>query len=315
MLIKIKDRVMNFDYDSLAALAAVVRGGSFEAASRTLNVTQSAVSQRIKQLEDRVGTVLIIRGRPCVPTETGLQLCQHYEHVVLLEHEVSERMDALFGTSGQVAAPIRIAVNSDSLATWFPAVVRRASFELNLRFEIIPLDQEYTEQALKSGDALAIVTTNYNPIHGCRLVSLGAMEYMAIATPEYMERYFADGVTLPRIKAAPGILFDRKDTLPEQWMDVAFGQSIKQPISHMIPSYEGYMSCCMNGTGWGMMPTDTAQPFVDKGELVELVPGKRILISLHWQSSSQGSEILRLLSELVADEARKTMIADSFRQD
>jgi hypothetical protein len=51
--------------DQLAALAAVVEFGGFDAAAERLHVTPSAVSQRIKALEQRVGQVLVIREKPC----------------------------------------------------------------------------------------------------------------------------------------------------------------------------------------------------------------------------------------------------------
>ena len=58
------------DYASLAAVSSVVREGTFERAARALNVTPSAISQRVKQLEERLGSVLIIRGQPCAPTDS-----------------------------------------------------------------------------------------------------------------------------------------------------------------------------------------------------------------------------------------------------
>jgi LysR family transcriptional regulator (chromosome initiation inhibitor) len=300
----------NIDYESLAVLAAVVREGSFDGAARSMNVTQSAVSQRIRQLESKVGTMLIIRGRPCVPTETGQALCQHYDEVVLLQHELKSRLAAEGQRSAQ-AARIRIAVNSDSLATWFPSVVRRAAEELNILFEISHDDQDHTEQAIRSGEALAVVTANYTPIHGCKRISLGAMEYLAVASPDFVSRHLPDGPTLSALAAAPCIFFDRKDTLPEQWLEKCFDQ-VERPPAHLVPSYEGYLSCLVNGTGWGMMPMETTERLIRKGRLVELIEGKRICISLHWQSAAQTSEILRLLSELVQDEARKLLIPDSY---
>ncbi len=177
---------MEIHYDSLAALAAVVREGSFDSAARSLDVTQSAVSQRIKMLEEKVGTVLIIRRRPCVSTEAGLRLCQHFEQVSLLQYELEERLGSLTEDVELHQATIRISVNSDSLATWFPNVIKRATDELNIRFEIIPDDQEHTEQSLKSGEALAVVTAIEKPVQGCRRISLGAMEYKAVATNEFI---------------------------------------------------------------------------------------------------------------------------------
>ena len=72
------------DYASLSAVAVVIREGSFEGAARALNVTPSAISQRVKQLEERVGGVLIVRGQPCTPTEMGRLICRHVEQVGML---------------------------------------------------------------------------------------------------------------------------------------------------------------------------------------------------------------------------------------
>lgn len=305
---------MDYDYDSLIALAAVVREGGFDAAAKSLEVTQSAVSQRIKQLEDKVGSLLIIRGRPCVPTELGLHLCQHVEQVTLLQHELSDRISTMTAGAGAGAATIRISVNSDSLATWFPNVMRRAAQDIGVRVEVIPDDQEHTEQSLKSGDALAVVTAVEKPVQGCRRISLGAMEYMAVGSKAFFDNYFSSGVSLASIKDAPGLAFDRKDTLPGQWMMLCFGETTK-PVTHMMPSYEGYLNCCLNGTGWGLMPVVTVLPLVEKGRLKELISNKRIQISLHWQSSTQSSEILRRLGEIVEEEALIHLMPDSFRTE
>lgn len=303
---------MDFHYDSLVALAAVVREGGFDAAAKSLDVTQSAVSQRIKQLEDKVGSVLVVRGRPCVPTEAGLQLCQHVEQVTLLQHELNDRMNSLSGRSDASAATIRVSVNNDSLATWFPSVIKRASRELGIRFDIIPDDQEHTEQSLKSGDALAVVTSIEKPVQGCRRMSLGAMEYIAVASPEFFKAHFSDGVTLETLKNAACLAFDRKDTIQEQWMMLCFGEAVKTS-NHLVPSYEGYVACCLNGTAWGLVPGIAGLPLIESGELIELVPGKRIQISLHWQSSTQSSEILRRLGEVAVEEALIHLLPDNYR--
>ena len=83
------------DYASLSALAAVVREGSFERAARALHVTPSAVSQRIRLLEERIGCALVVRGQPCQATETGRRLCQHVDRVRLLEHELNAEVPTL----------------------------------------------------------------------------------------------------------------------------------------------------------------------------------------------------------------------------
>lgn len=303
---------MQFEYSALEALAAVVQEGTFEAAAKLLGITQSAVSQRIKQLEERSGAVLVVRGRPCVATEYGQQLCRHVEQVQLLEHELDRNLLSIDTPSAARPAVIRITVNNDSLATWFPAVIRRAGTELNVRFDIYSEDQEYSEQRLRSGDALAVVTTSDKPLQGCRRVSLGAMEYVAVASRKFVDTHFRDGVTLKALEAAPLIAFNRKDSLPSQWLMRAFGEEV--PLAgHNLPSFSGYMACCLNGTGWGMMPRVTVVDALREGALVELMPNKPVLVSLHWQSSVQGSEIMRLLSAIVVAEARKSLSADVYR--
>ena len=303
---------MDYDYDSLVSLAAVIREGGFDAAAKSLDVTQSAVSQRIKQLEDKVGAILIIRGRPCVPTELGLQLCRHVEQVTLLQHELNDQISSLIDGQTDKAATIRIAVNNDSIASWFPNVMKRAAQDLNVQLEIIPDDQEHTEKSLKSGNSLAVVTTLEKPVQGCRRISLGAMEYIAVASAEFYSEHFSQGVSLETIKGTRCLAFDRKDTIQDQWMTLCFGAPAKV-FTHMVPSYEGYVACCLNGTGWGIVPGNAGEPHLKTGKLIELVPDKRINISLHWQSSTQSSEILRRLGELVREEAMTHLLPDAFR--
>jgi LysR family transcriptional regulator, chromosome initiation inhibitor len=300
------------DYDSITILAAVVREGSFEAAAKAMNVSQSAVSQRIKQLEDKVGVVLVVRGRPCLPTDAALQFCRHLDEVALLQQELAGRMRALVGGADAQPATIRLGVNNDSLATWFPSLIKRAARELGVRFDILPDDQEHTEVSLKSGDALAVITTLETPVQGCRRISLGSMDYIAVASPELFQREFSKGVSLENLSNSTCVAFNRKDTLPDQWMKLCFGGSV--PVStHFVPSYEGYLSCCLNGVGWGLMPRISASPFVKKGALVELSAGKDVKVSLHWQASMQSSEILTRLGDLVLEEARKHLTPDRFR--
>ena len=300
------------DYDSLIILSAVIREGSFEAAAKSLKVTQSAVSQRIRQLEEKAGVVLVARGRPCLPTEAGIQYCRHVEQVTLLQQELDERMRALVGGDIAGAATIRLGVNNDSLATWFPNLIKRASQELGIRLEVLPDDQDHTEASLKSGDALAVITALETPIHGCRRLSLGSMDYVAVASPEFFLAEFSKGVSLDTLRGSTCLAYNRKDNIQDQWMTLCFGETV--PLStHFVPSYEGYIACCRNGTAWGLVPSIAATPMVALGELVELSPGKVTRVSLHWQASMQSSEILTRLGDLVLEEATKHLVPDAFR--
>lgn len=298
---------MHLDYPSLTALAAVVREGTFEAAARSLNITQSAVSQRIKALEEKTGAVLVVRGRPCVATEYGHRLIRHIEQVQVLEIDLAKNLQAVSGRETPRPAALRIAVNNDSLATWFPEVILRAGTQLNLHFDIVGEDQRDTAELLRNGDALAVVTSEGTPLQGCRRIVLGAMDYLTVATPAFIARHFPDGVTPEAVSRAPCLFYNRKDMLPEHWLLDAFGSSFRL-IGHRLPSFAGLLQCIHNGTGWGLMPRQTIRASLDDGTLRELVPGSTVVLGLYWQASVQSSEIMRVLSSIVADVARTQLL-------
>lgn len=296
---------MRLDNDALAVLAAVIRSGSFDGAAKAMGVTQSAISQRIKQLEDVVGSILVVRGRPCVPTETGLILFSHYEQIELLQ---AETVAKLTGEERiQAATRVRVSANYDSLATWFPHVVREAGEKLNTRVEVVSDDQEFTEQRLRSGDALAALSTSTNDIPGCRRVELGSMEYAAVASPSFYRDHFAEGVTLDALAKAPSIAFDPKDTLPERWMTQTFGQA-PELSSHQMPSYEGHLVCSQIGVGWAMMPLLTVGPMIAAGELVDLSSDTRVVVPLSWYFTMQSNPLLSALSDIVEQHAQDWLV-------
>src|SRR5262249_25793302 len=162
------------DYAALSAVAAVVREGSFERAARALNVTPSAVSQRVKALEDRLGSVLIVRGQPCVATETGRRICRHVEQVGMLEHDLRGSLPGLLPDSGLgERVTLRVAVNADSLGTWFiPAMAAFVANDAAL-LDVAIDDQDHTVEWLKSGAVLAAVTASARAVQGCNSMPLG----------------------------------------------------------------------------------------------------------------------------------------------
>ena len=140
------------DYALLDALAAVIRHGSFERAAKELNVTPSAVSQRVKLLEERVGSVLVKRGQPCVATTSGALLCRHTERVQLLEAELGGRMPALPGQIASAWPTLRVAVNDDSVATWFIDAVG-PFWVVALMLGLLALPRAYELEGLDATDS------------------------------------------------------------------------------------------------------------------------------------------------------------------
>ncbi|MGH8782555.1 LysR family transcriptional regulator ArgP [Paraburkholderia sp.] len=271
------------DYALLDALAAVVRHGSFDRAAGALNVTPSAVSQRVKLLEERVGSVLVKRGQPCVATSSGALLCRHTERVQLLEAELTGRLPALPGIQASAWPTLRIAVNDDSVGTWFLDAVADFCVERSTLLDLVIDDQDHTAQRIRDGSVQGAVTTQAEPIQGCRSVRLGRMRYRAVCSPSFYARHFADGVTRDTLRGAPSIVFSPKDQLQKRFVRRVTRAEVDPPL-HWIPHVAGFLRACVTGLGWGMCPERMIAPHFANGELVDMAPGRHIDIDLYWQS-------------------------------
>jgi LysR family transcriptional regulator (chromosome initiation inhibitor) len=272
------------DYALLDALAAVVRHGSFDRAASELNVTASAVSQRVKLLEERVGSVLVKRGQPCVATASGALLCRHTERVRLLEAQLADDMPSMAGSLlGQSWPTLRVAVNDDSVGTWFVDAVAAFCAERRMLLDLVIDDQDYTAQRIRDGSVQGAVTTQAEPVQGCRSVRLGRMRYLAVCSPSFFDRYFRAGVSREALRRAPCVVFNPKDALQSRFMRRLTRTDIDPP-QHWLPHVGGFLRACITGLGWGMCPTQMIGEPLQRGELVELAPGRHLDVDLYWQS-------------------------------
>ena len=268
------------DYNALAAVSAVIREGSFDSAARKLNITASAVSQRVRGYEDRLGALLIIRGQPCRPTELGQALVTHLDRVHLLEAEIPH----LSFASGPLPPPevtLRIAVNADSLATWFPGAISRFAMKEGICLDLLVEDETCTADRLRSGEVIAAITAQTEPVPGCSSIQLGGMQYVACATPDFAAQYFRTGGTAAEFQEAPCICFDRDDGLEARWLHALHKTDLPQRI-HYVPSTHGFLDFTLNSFGWGLQPHALVDRYLSQGNLIEIVPGHRLTVNLHW---------------------------------
>lgn len=293
------------DYPLLAALAAVIREGGFERAASVLGVTPSAVSQRIRALEERVGAALVVRSQPPVPTEAGARLCAHVERVRLLEGELAADLP---GLAGQGPPALPIAVNADSLGSWFLPAAARFSEATGALLHLLLDDEAHTAARLRSGEVLAAVTADPAAVPGCRTRPLGALRYVACASPAFMARHFPQGVTAAALARAPVLQFDRKDGLQARWLRRHLDLPLAAP-THQVPSTQGFLDACLLGLGWALHPVPLAAAPLAAGRLVELLPGAVLDVRLHWQHARLGARLLEALTREVVAEARRALIA------
>ena len=285
------------DYPQLQALSAVHRRGSFDLAAASLGITPSAVSQRIKALEDRIGALLIQRGQPCIATETGLRLIHHFDAVMLME--------AALPLPDPAPAAVRIAVNADSLATW---VIPALSACPGMLFDIVIDDQDVSQDWLRRGEVAGAITSHPGPLQGCDTVPLGCLRYHATASPDFVARWLADGVTPAALTRAPALTFSDKDRLQSDWLATHLGQGIAYP-THRLASSQGFVDAALAGLGWGMNPAPLVAGYLAAGRLVELIPGTPLDIALHWQFARRTAPALEPLTRALRTAAKRVLLA------
>lgn len=291
------------DYKLLSALAAVIEQGGFERAANTLGLSQSAVSQRIKLLEARIGQPVLVRETPPSPTEIGRRLLNHVQQVRLLERDLTHQVP---GLDDAMPERLRLAINADSLATWWPAAVSGFCTHQNVLLELVVEDQEVGLKRMRAGEVAGCVCAAERPVAGANSLALGAMPYLAVASPAFMRRCLADGVDATTLPQAPAIVFGADDQLQHRYL-AALGVTGSFAY-HLCPSSEGFVRLLESGLGWGMVPELQVREELAQGKLVELIPGRAIHVPLYWHYWRNGGRLLAGLTQHLRREAQKALV-------
>lgn len=293
--------------DLVRTLLAVVDEGTFDAAAGALHVTPSAVSQRVKALERRVGRVLLIREKPVRPTESGEVIVRFARQLARLEHDAHA---ALGMTGSGEATRVSIAVNADSLATWFLPALTRVPEELRPCYELLREDEQHTARLLREGLVMAAVTSAPDAVAGCSVRPLGRMRYLPAAAPAFARRWLGVGSDVPLedvIVDAPVVFFDRLDEFQDVFARRLTGGRPASARRHYVPTSEGFVDAVVSGMGWGMVPATQAEPLLDAGRLVNLAPERAVDAPLFWQQWKLDSPALTAVAEAVAAEAAEAL--------
>lgn len=293
------------DYKLLAALAAVVEQGGFERAARKLALSQSAVSQRIKLLEARVGAPVLMRATPPRPTAAGQRLLNHIQQVQLLEHDLSAEIPLLANDVG--ALRLRIAINADSLATWWAEAVGPLCRDCGPLLELLVDDQDVGLRRMRAGEVAGCVCATAEPVAGARSVRLGVMRYIAVASAEFAQGATERAAVIRCIDHGPAIVFGPDDTLQHRFRAL-LGLS-GDFAHHLCPSSEGYVRMLLAGVGWGMVPALQVIDQLADGRLVELVPAQSIDVPLYWHHWRHGGQLLERLTARLCRAAPRLLLS------
>lgn len=295
-------REMDLPLEHLRTFAAVVDEGTLEGAARRLHITPSAVSQRMRALEERAGSVLLRRTRPVAITEAGATVLRAARQVERIIGDVAAELEQ--GTGGGSRIPL--VANADSLATWLLPALARAGHETGARFEVFRADETVSIERLRSGEAMAALTATAQAVPGCISTRIGVDRYRTVASPEFVREHFAEGVTGAALARAPLIEFDRDDQFQQRFLRRVTRARIDPP-RHFIPSSTEFARAVELGMGWGMLPALQCDASLAAGRLVELAPGTVIELPLYWQRWNLRSPVLDTLSAIIAEEASRAL--------
>ena len=283
----------NIDYKLLKALDAVLLEQNFERAANRLHITQSAVSQRIKLLESQLGQPLLIRAQPLQPTQLGQQLLGHYQRVLQLETELTNQLYS----NNQQAQTMPIAVNADSLSSWFIPALTPLLQEKNIELNLYVEDESRTWERMRSGEALACVTSKAEGIAGSKSNFLGYMEYFCVATPMFVQRYFSEGINKQTLSHAPATAFDQHDDIHLQFLQDHFDLQLGQYPCHTIRSSEAFVDLTLASGAYSLNSRFLIEKYLSTGELINLLPEYQVKVPLYWHHWQLAGKLMTQLTE------------------
>lgn len=292
------------DYRWIEALEAVVSYGNFERAAEALFVSQSAVSQRVKQLEKFLAQPVLVREQPPKPTPVGQKLLALYQQVQLLETEFIPELDDNRVGKVQRAA---IATNADSLATWLlPAlapVMKSRDVELSLAVH----GEGRTLDKLKNGEVIGALSMEPKAMVGCEANYLGRMDYVCVASPEFAARYFPNGVDREALLDAPAVSFDQYDQLHRDFLKLHFNISSDAVTHHHVASSEAFVNLALMGCAYCLIPKLQIERELASGELVDLMPNFFMSFRIYWHHWQLETQLLSEITQAIINHTKELL--------
>ncbi|CAM3214359.1 Chromosome initiation inhibitor [Xenorhabdus nematophila F1] len=290
------------DYRSLQALDAVIRERGFERAAQKLCITQSAVSQRIKQLENLFGQPLLVRTVPPRPTEQGQKLLALLHQVELLEAQW------LGDENGNdIPLLLSLAVNADSLATWLLPALHPVLSDLPIRLNIQVEDETRTQERLRRGEVVGAISIQSQPLPSCLVDKLGALDYLFVASPAFAERFFPNGVTRSALLKAPAVAFDHLDDMHQAFLQQNFDLSPGSVPCHIVNSSEAFVQLAKQGSTCCMIPHLQIDKALQAGTLMDLTPGLYQRRMLYWHRFAPESGTMKKVTDALLKLGRQIL--------
>ncbi|RZJ01855.1 MAG: LysR family transcriptional regulator [Rubrivivax sp.] len=282
--------------DSLALLQEVARTGSFAAAARALGLVPSALTYRVRQIEDALDVLLFDRSaRQARITPAGAELLRASEHLLEEIDAVANRVKRVatgwepqltIAADGVISRPVLMELTEAFFALDPPTRVR-------IRDETLA----GTLEALTSGQAdLAIgVVVEPTTVAGLQNKPLGPLHFVYAVAPHH---------------PLAGVTGTLSDDVIRQHRAVAVADSVQRGRGmtvnllggqdvFTVPTMHAKLEAQLRGLGGGFVPEPMARPYVEAGRLI-VKPVGRIArqgrMSYAWRTRGEPGDVGRALS-------------------
>ncbi|MDP5253933.1 MULTISPECIES: LysR family transcriptional regulator ArgP [unclassified Vibrio] len=293
-----------FDYKWLEALDAVITQGGFDTAAQFLCLSQSAVSQRIKQLELWLSQPVVVRTQPPEATAAGQQLLSFYHQVGLLEQDV---LPNLIGIEQRQVVSLSLATNADSLATWLMPALQPILSAGKVALNLLVSDESHTLEKLRSGQVAGAISLQSDALSGCIAEYLGKMNYVCVATPTFFEQYFSEGLNAQTVIEAPAVVFDQYDRLHQDFLSYYFHTDRRPLVEHKVASSEAFVKLALAGVAYCLIPKLQIETELATGQLVEIDPERRWQRKLYWHHWHMETRGLKAISVAIKNHSAKVL--------
>ncbi|SMO76160.1 transcriptional regulator, LysR family [Alcanivorax sp. DSM 26295] len=268
------------DTQALTAFLAVAESGSFSTAAERLFLTQPAVSKRIAQLEQQLGTRLFDRvGRRIRLTEAGEALLPRARQV-LLDLEDMDR--AISNLTGTVSGTLRIGTSHHIGLHRLPPVLRRFSREYpDVKLDIHFIDSEEAWEAVLHGDLeMGVVTLPPQPDPRLHSQAVWQDPLVFMAAPEHPLARL-DRVTLETLTGYSAIL-PSPVTFTRRIVESLFEeQALTLNISMSTNYLETIHMMVSIGLGWSVLPETMLDDSVVRLNVDTALPVRRLGVVTH----------------------------------
>jgi molybdate transport repressor ModE-like protein len=297
--------------DALAMLQAIAEAGSFAAAARAMGMVPSALTYRVRQIEDALDVLLYDRSsRQAKLTRAGAELLQEGARLLQEIDAVANRVKRVAtGWESQLTIAVDTVISKNTVME-----LCESFFSLNPPTRIKLRDEALTGtlEALTSGQAdLALgVALDAANIAGIQGKPLGSMEFVYVVAPHHP---LAD---------APEPL---SDSLIQQHRAVAVADSLQRGVGATFGLLSGQdvftvgtmhakLDAQLRGLGGGYLPLCMAGTYIESGRLVIKKterPQRQVPVSFAWRgatASTQGRALQWWLQQLESPKTRAALL-------